>query len=107
MGTLGDLSAVIGLLLRWFDDLGVWRLLVHFDHIWGAGFGSRRESTERQQRRGSIGVQAFGLELSVLQEQLPLLHLVLEMLVVRLLSGVEPKGSDANLFDLIFCGSKQ
>lgn len=65
MWTLGDLSPVVWLLLNLFEGLGVRGLLLHLDHIWGGGFGRRREATQCGQRRGTIRVQAFSLQLSL------------------------------------------
>lgn len=82
--TLVDLSPAVRLLLHWFEGLGVRGLLFHLDHIWGAGLGSRREATQCGQRRGPIGVQAFSLQLDLCQEHLPPLHLLLQLVIVRL-----------------------
>lgn len=84
MRTLVDLSPIVWLLLHWFEGLGVWGLLFHLDHIWGGGLGSRREATQCGQSRGTIRVQAFGLQLSLCQEHLPPLHLLLQLVIVRL-----------------------
>lgn len=82
--TLVDLSPVVWLLLHWFEGLGVRGLLFHLDHIWGAGLGSRRKATQCGQCRGTIWIQTFGLQLRLCQEHLPSLHLLLQLVIVRL-----------------------
>lgn len=82
--TLVGLSPVVWLLLNWFEGLGIWGLLLHLCHTWGAGFRSRREATQCGQCRGTIRVQAFELQLGLCQEHLPPLHLLLQMVIVGL-----------------------
>lgn len=88
MWTLVDLVAGVGLLLDWFDRLGVGRLLLRFDHVGRAGLGGRREAAQRGQRRRAVGVQALGLELGFGQEHLSPLHLLLQLVVVWLSGGI-------------------
>lgn len=137
---LVDLVPGVGLLLHRFDGLRVRRLLLHFDYIRRAGLGSWGEAAQRGQSWCSVGIQTFGLELSLSQEHLPAIHLLLQLVVVRLwetrvesvsrlvhglssgfvargnlnsltttylLPGVKSERGDANLFDLLFSGSKQ
>lgn len=82
--TLVDLVPGVGLLLHRFDGLGVRRLLLHFDYIWRAGLGSWGEAAQRGQSWCSVGIQTFGLELSLSQEHLPAIHLLLQLVVVWL-----------------------
>lgn len=89
--TLVGLSPVVWLLLNWFEGLGVRRFLFHLDHIWGAGLGSRREAAQCRQRRSTIRVQTFGLQLSLGQVHLPPLHLLLQVVIVGLGKGGKKK----------------
>lgn len=107
MWTLVDLSPVVWLLLHWFEGLGVRGLLLHLDHIWGTGFGSGGEATQCGQGRSTVRVQTFGLEFSFRQENLPALHLLLQLVIVGLLPGVESQGGEADLLNLLFTSSKQ
>lgn len=133
MRTLGDLVAGVGLLLDGFDLLRVGRLLLRLDHVGRAGLGGGREAAQRGQRRCAIRVQALGLQLGLGQEHLPLLHLLLQLVVVwlrrkqervsrqrgqqgalssnhkttHLLPGVQPQGGDTHLLDVVFSWSEQ
>lgn len=62
---LVDLVPGVGLLLHRFDGLRVRRLLLHFDYIGRAGLGSWGEAAQRGQSWRSVGIQTFGLELSL------------------------------------------
>lgn len=84
VGTLIDLSPVVWLLLNWFKSLGVWGLLIDLDHVRGAGLWCRREATQCGQCRGTVRIKAFGLQLSLSQEHLPSLHLLLQLIIIRL-----------------------
>lgn len=83
MWTLTELAPVVWLLFDWFEGLGVRGFLFHLDH-WGGGFGSRREPTQCGQCRSTVRIQALGLQLSLCQEDLSSLHLLLQLLIVGL-----------------------
>lgn len=129
--TLADLGAAVWLLLDCFGGGGVGGLLLHLDHVWGAGFGGGGEAADGQ-RGGPVRVEAFGLQLGLRQEHLPPLHLLLQLLIVglqarrshrlersvqadgaglrgdsNLLPAVEPQRGDADLLDLLLRGSEQ
>ena len=84
---LGHLGPAVGLLLHWLQGLGLRGLVLHLDHVGGAGLGRRGEATECGEGRRAVGVQTFGLELRLSQEHLPPVHLLLQVIVVGLAGG--------------------
>lgn len=84
MGTLVALSPAVGLLLHRFEGLVIGGLLLDLHHVRGAGLGGRGEAAQCGQRGCTIRIQAFGLQLGLGQKNLPPLHLLLHLIIVRL-----------------------
>lgn len=81
--TLVGLTPAVGVLLHCFERLGVRGLLLQL-HCGGAGLGGGREAAHRGQGGGPVRVQTFKLQLSLGQIHLPPVHLLLQLVQVRL-----------------------
>lgn len=89
VGALGAMGSFFLLLLDCLQWLRVRRLLFRLHLSWRSWLGGGGEAPMGRERWGAVWVEAFGLQLGLLESHLPLLHFSLQQFIVRLLSCVQ------------------